>query len=213
MGILVSLGLLLLFFPPIFTALFQDYFKRFPILVNYIYNLLIGAALTGMMIFLVPQATYVFIFYYLLFFSLRAFIRGMSKGAITQLDAFSLSVYICFAVSVLWEIPIQLTIYQNIDAVILSLIKYIAIPLFFLQIYKMGWRPGIELYFTSIFLVTTGIMVTVFIYVLGIDHVFWMAHAFRLPIIIYLLYLIPYNITHIKETTKDKLLKRGEINE
>ena len=205
-NILVTLGLFLLYFPPIFVHLNQNLLKRYPVLTNYIYNIFIASILTGMMMGLVPQASSVFLFYFILFFGLRAFIRGMSRASISNIDAFTLSIYICFAVSVLWEIPIQLTNYQNIDAVIISGLKVIAIPLFFHKIYKLGFQfknTGIIILSLTIFY---GITLIHMINIEGIGYSFWFAHAFRIPIIILFLSFIPYNITYINADKNTELL-------
>ncbi len=208
-NILVTLGLFLLYFPPIFVHLNQDLLKRFPVLTNYVYNIVIASILTGMMMGLVPQASSVFLFYFILFFGLRAFIRGNSRASISNSDAFTLSIYICFAVSVLWEIPIQLTIYQNIDAVIISGLKAMAIPLFFHKVYKLGWRlKSIEPLRIGL-LVSLGMIITLFISDFGIDTMFWYAHAFRIPIILLLLSFIPYNITYNKESVDNSVTLVG----
>ncbi len=202
MDFLVSLGILLLFFPPFLTAMAQNLLKKYPILIDFVYNMVVGSILTGLLIALVPQAAGVFIFYFVLFFVSRLVIRSGSIMRINQLDAFTLSVYICFITAVLWEIPIQLTIYQNIDAVILSGFKALAIPLFIHKIYSLGWRLHENDVARVFGLIMIGYFIGIGIFTYGIETMFWITHLFRIPILIMLYKFIPFNITHIN-TTKE----------
>lgn len=150
---MVTLGVMLLYFPPILVAFNQRFILRYHNLLGFKLSIPIGLVLTVMMSYLLPSAWFVFVFYLALYHFAMFYIRVGSRFRITRPDAFSLSIYLVFAVSVLWEWPIQLNIPQNIDALILSVFKAVAIPLFFLKIYNIGFKLSV----TWVWLVTGGI--------------------------------------------------------
>lgn len=136
----VTLGVMLLYFPPLLIWLGQSFLDKHVRLIDMRFTLPLGAVLTVMLAYLIPEAWWIFLFYFALFNFTRFYSRYGSLFQISKLDSFSLSVYLCFAVSVLWEWPIQLAVTQNLDALILSGFKAVAIPLFFYKAYKLGFR-------------------------------------------------------------------------
>jgi hypothetical protein len=76
-----------------------------------------------------------------------------------RFTAFLISVYSIYFISVAWEYPLQLTTPQNVEAVLLSGFKALAIPLLFLELKRVGFRPtkawGISLYIALLYGMTS----------------------------------------------------------
>src|SRR3990170_4239696 len=138
LDIIVTLGVMLLYFPPMLVWASEPLLKRFnPVLQVIIFP--VSILLASIMISLLPQASYVFILYFILFTVWRKIIRMMGGSSS---DNIVLPIYMCFAVSVLWEWPVQIAIPQNPDALLLSLFKALGIILFIVKIRRLGWRVG-----------------------------------------------------------------------
>jgi hypothetical protein len=127
---------------------------------------------------LIPEALYVFTFYFILF---NAFLFFTDRMILDKVKAFSIAIYVCYSISVLWEWPIQLTIYQNIDAVILSGFRALAIPFFFYTIYKMGWKPTHSFINFNLIIVCLGFVLMQAINEFGVNNILMFLHLYRLP--------------------------------
>lgn len=145
--------------------------------------------------YLIPEARAVFALYFGIFF---LFMLSSDVAKLDNVDQFSLSVYACFAIAVLWEWPIQLAIHIKMmslnpsyaDALILSSLKAIAIPLFFYRAYKLGWSPSSFWLFLWLPILTIGEILTLLTLQFGPEIMFWWLHLYRLPWLLLLLAVI-----------------------
>jgi hypothetical protein len=153
----VTLGVMLLYFPPLLIWISQGFLRKYQVLIDMRFSLPVGLVFTIMLSYLIPQAWFIFLFYFGLFHFTRFYSRYGSLFHISKLDSFSLSVYLCFAVSVLWEWPIQIAVAQNLDALILSGFRVLAIPLFFYKAYQLGFRFGTSWIWISVFIFLGGV--------------------------------------------------------
>ena len=198
-----NLALFLLFMPPLFVFILKDSLKPIESMLSPLISFPIGVLLTYILSSLIPEATYVFIFYLLLFHFVMFFTGWGSKNIwqnkfiLSKIESFSLSVYFCFAISVLWEWPFQLAfqipygIYQ--EALMASSFKALGILFFFYTVYRIGWRP----YVGWLMLLMTTLMIGLLLTFLGIyfpsssNELFWHYQTYRLPWILLLLLAIP----------------------
>ena len=182
----VNLAFLLLFFPPLL-------FYMLPRFSDQVYRLLLLAAPLGAVLLIVMMRTsaFVFIGYLLTFYLLFYYAR---KAAMLDMrHSFAISLYAVFAISVLWEFPIQIGIPQNPDALLLSIFKGLGIPFFFLTIYRLGWRPSLGFVQAVAIIVTVGLFYGLALafqyqtYPIIDDKVqftpllIWSTHLFRIP--------------------------------
>jgi len=187
LDIIITLGVMLLYFPPMLIWASEPLLKRFnPVLQVIIFP--VSILLASTMIFLLPQATYVFILYFILFTVWRKIIRMMGGSSS---DNIVLPIYMCFAVSVLWEWPVQIAIPQNPDALILSLFKALGLLLFINKIWGLGWRLRNWVIIALPIIIALGNILAVLLLQNGVtDPLFWAAHLYRLPWILILTFIL-----------------------
>ncbi len=179
---LTPLGLFLLYLPPLFVMLFSKQLNHNRESINYKNIFLYSSILTVIMMVLMPEAYYTFWLYFIMFNLIYFYVERLTLDRALGLK---LGVYSCFAISVLWEWPIQLTLFQNIDAVIMSGFKAVGI----IALYQ-----NLKFNNTSGFIITLtlfiGLLITLGINFLGIDKMFYITHAYRLPWLLIILHSI-----------------------
>jgi len=174
-ALLINLGVFLLYGIPLLVFIIEGLINRCRDLLKYHLVLGLSSLLYVMMLYLYLPGWIPFTIYFFMFNSVFFII---DRVILDRSRSFMLSIYICYSVSVLWEWPIQLVFKQNLDAVILSLFKVLAIPLYIRIVYKMGWRPnkfwfGFVVFNMGLGLVLSGLLT------LGISpHIM---HFYRLP--------------------------------
>jgi hypothetical protein len=218
---LVSIGLFVLYLAPSFVFAFQKLIFRHIILTKFKFTIPFGLFIFFILSYLVPQASWIFFLYFILYHFSRSFIASrwlrslIDKKHINDVDnlslnqrkflavnSFSLSVYIIYSVSVLWEFPIQIAIIQNLDAVILSFFRLIAVPFFFYQTYRLGSRLNIFHLSGVIFIFLGGLVISILIIQYGVTPFEFLINSYRIIWFFFLLYLIPLNIGSSKSYIK-----------
>lgn len=174
-GTLVNLGVFLLYGVPLFVYLIKDLINGLRDLLRYHYVLAFSSSLYVLMLYLY-FAAYVPFTIYFVGFNLVFFI--LDRLTLDRARSFMLSIYICYAVSVLWEWPIQIVFSQNPDALILSLCRAVAIPLYLVTVKKMGWRPNKFFLKTVLILLVAGLVIA-FCLKSGADP--YLVHFYRVP--------------------------------
>ena len=135
---------------------------------------------------LIPQAWAVFPFYNILLIGLIFIAR---KYRMSLKDSLPMAIYFVFAISVLWEIPIQIGVSQNTNALALSMFKMLGVPLLFYWMYQRGWRLNVRFNVLLSETVMLGIILTGLITADAISTnrtLFWLAHSYRLVWIVIL---------------------------
>lgn len=135
-------GMFLLYCPPLLVWTYSTSIDSFLFKIPRYIIFSASVVLMVVMFQLMPTVPpFVFIFYMISFNSIYLLYNlcFKSKG-----EAFRVAIYVCFAISVLWEWPIQLTNYQNPIAVALSGFKALAIPFLFITVKNIGWRLSIK---------------------------------------------------------------------
>ncbi len=184
---LVPLGLYLLYLPPTFAFLFKNDLNHNRKSINYLNVISFSSVFTVIMMLLMPEAYYTFWIYYILFNTLYFYVERLT---LDKALALRLSIYSCFAISVLWEWPIQLTIYQNIDAVIMSGFKALGIIFLIYELKQSKFKINNTLGFIFTLTLFLGLLVTLGIVFFGIESMFYLTHIYRLPWIIVIIYAI-----------------------
>lgn len=171
-------GVFLIYFPSLllwgWQRILQRRFEQSIIPISVV----ISVALTGFMVINSVASPLIFLFYLGLFWSL--FFAGKKLSRLSNVVSVSMSLYACYAVSELYEWPIQVTIPQNPVAVALSGFQLLGLIFFFKQASKLGWKPTREFYKAIASCLLIGVGVALNIWILGIDKVFWFAHSYRL---------------------------------
>jgi len=129
--------------------------------------------------FLIPQAWAIFPFYSILLFLLVGIAK---KYGIKLKHSLPMGIYFIYAISVLWEIPIQYGILQNPDALMLSIFKVAGVPFFFYWLYERGWkvRPELIINLVLVSLVGAFLATRINYETIQISQLFWAAHSYRL---------------------------------
>ena len=177
------LGVYLLYAAPIMVFLWEPLLKR---VSNYVHESAMPLSI-GLVIFMMWAlniALYVFVFYFALYWVTQYL---LVRWGAPYSDSLILPVYMCFAVSVLWEWPIQLTIPQHFDSLFASSFKALGIPLLILHLRRRKWRPSTDFIILIIATVLIGFSIAGFISIVGIISMFWTAHLYRVPWIIIML--------------------------
>ncbi len=171
----IGLGFAILFFPPLLIATLGYSIQR----IKYLPHLLIISTpfLTILMMNLIPQAWAIFPFYNILLVGLVLIAK---KYKMEIKESLPMAIYFVFSISVLWEIPIQIGILQNPNALAISTFKMIGVPLLFFWMYQRGWRLNGRFYGTLITTIIFGAGLAYFIDYKTIQTLFWLAHGYRL---------------------------------
>jgi hypothetical protein len=125
--------------PPLAAWALQPLINRAWNIFTLMNTMMLSIVLTIIMSMAYPEAYPTFVLYFFIFNFLMLF---YSRSLLNNSKGLSLAIYTCFAISVLWEWPIQITIPQNETALALSGFKALGIPFFFFLVYKEGWRPA-----------------------------------------------------------------------
>jgi len=153
------LGVYLLYAAPIMVFLWEPLLKR---VSNYVHESAMPLSI-GLVIFMMWAlniALYVFVFYFALYWVTQYL---LVRWGAPYSDSLILPVYMCFAVSVLWEWPIQLTIPQHFDSLFASSFKALGIPLLILHLRRRKWRPSTDFIILIIATVLIGFSIAGFI--------------------------------------------------
>lgn len=177
-GAMINLGVFLLYMPPFIVFVSQHLLNKIRDLIKIWVLLMLSVPLYIMMVMLLPLAWGAFTFYFVTF---HLFFFFASRIILDNVKAFSLAVYVCFAISVLWEWPLQIVFYQNVDALIMSSLKALGIPFLYLTIYKMGWRPSAGFYYFLFLISSMGIVLVFGIPELLDYGLIFYIHLYRLP--------------------------------
>ncbi len=175
---LTPLGLFLLYLPPLFVMLFSKQLNENRESINYKNIFLYSSIFTIIMMVLMPEAYYTFWLYFIIFNLIYFYVERLT---LDRALGFKLAIYSCFSISVLWEWPIQLTLYQNIDAVIMSGFKALGIIFLYYQLKKDGYKLDNITGFLITLTLFIGLLITLGITFFGIDKMFYLTHAYRLP--------------------------------
>jgi hypothetical protein len=218
---LVSLGLFTLYLAPSFVFAFQKFITKYIIITKFKFTIPFGLFMVAILSYLVPSASWIYFLYFVLYHYARAFLASRwlrrlienldvydvddldtSKRNFLAVKSFSLSIYIIYSVSVLWEFPIQITITQNLDAVILSIFRAIAIPFFFYEIYRLGYRLDVIHLISAVFVFVGGLFLSVLISAFGVVPFEFLINSYRVIWFYFLVYLVPQYVgaskTYIK---------------
>lgn len=194
MNLVYAVGVFLLYLPPLMVFMTQGLIHRYRYLLYPERAIWLTVPLTAFMLVLLPEAWVAWLSYFCIFNIMNYYAyKRLRKPAI----AFSLSVYACFAISVLWEWPYQLSYTQNMDAVYMSLFKALGVPFFLLAIYRLGWRPNLFQLSSALLIVGYGVLA-----LLLIEHIGLLLHLYRLPWFFFLLFLVPSK--HLNKSTVPK---------
>src|SRR3990172_7726244 len=188
------LGVYLLYAAPIMVFLWEPLLKR---VSNYVHESAMPLSI-GLVIFMMWAlniALYVFVFYFALYWVTQYL---LIRWGAPYSDSLILPVYLCFAVSVLWEWPIQLTIPQHFDSLAASSFKALGIIFIFQKLVKLGWRPDRTSWWILISIILLGVSLTGNIWLNGINQMFWYTHLYRAPWIIFLLISIRETYINIR---------------
>jgi len=180
----IGIAFATLFFPPFIIASLGYYIQKSK---HFSYLLVISTPfLTILLMNLIPQAWAVFPFYNILLIGLILIAR---KYRMSLKESLPMAIYFIFAISVLWEIPIQIGVNQNTNALALSMFKMLGVPLLFYWMYQRGWRLNLRFNILLSEAVMVGIILTGLITPDAIHlnrHIFWLAHSYRLVWIVIL---------------------------
>lgn len=176
-GAMINLGVFLLYMPPFVVFVSQHLLQKVRDVLKFGLLLAISFNLYVLMIILLPQAWGAFTFYFVAF---HLFFFLASRIILDNVKAFSLAVYVCFAISVLWEWPLQIVFVQNLDALLMSSFKAMGIPFFYITLKRLGWRPRKEFYLAVILFFIIGLVLSLMINY-GFEAYYWPAHLYRLP--------------------------------
>lgn len=181
LGILINLGVFLLYMPPLVVFFSQRLLNGYRGFFQFKYVIPISWSLYLMMFYLIPRAGLAFTFYFLVF-NFLFFLAD--RVILDKVKAFSLAIYACYAISFLWEWPLILAYYgvlndYNFDAIVLSLFKGFGVPFLYLTIHKLGWRPNF--WFWLIVMVFTFTGVTIWMDIVSGRLFFLETHLYRLP--------------------------------
>ena len=177
------LGIYLLYAAPVTVFIYESWIRKAS---QYFQQSMMPLSI-GLVIFMMwalNAALYVFVFYFALYWLTQYL---LVRWGSSYSDSLVISVYLCFAVSVLWEWPIQLTIPQHFDSLAASSFKALGIPLLILHLRRRKWRLNIDFVMLIIATVLIGVSIAGFISLVGIIPVFWAAHLYRMPWIIIML--------------------------
>lgn len=175
---LINLGVFLLYMPPFIVFVSQYLLIKLRDVIKSWLLLGLSFPLYVMMIMLLPQAWGAFTFYFATF---HLFFFVASRIILDNVKAFSLAIYVCFAVSFLWEWPLIISYYgvlyaYNFDSVVMSLFKALGIPFLYLTIWRLGWRPNKEFIGLLVGIIILGRILST-----DISYVGWFIHLYRLP--------------------------------
>lgn len=197
------LGIFLLYAVPIMVFMYESVIRRVaPFIQQSAMPLSLG--LTIFMIWALHSAVYVFVFYFALFWICQFL---FTRWGACYSDSLVLPIYLCFALSVLWEWPVQLTVPQHFDSLLASGFKALGIPFLYLKLRKMGWRPDTDYYMMIMFALLIGSSIAGFIYLQGIKPSFWLAQGYRLPWIAILLLGVRDTYLNKLSTPQSQLVK------
>ena len=206
----IGIGFATLFFPPFLIASLGHYIQK----SNHLSYLLVISTpfVTILMMNLIPQAWAVFPFYNILLIGLILIAR---KYGMSMKESLPMAIYFVFAISVLWEIPVQIGVSQNINALALSMFKMLGVPLLFFWMYQRGWRLNLRFNVLLSEAIMFGIILTGLITPDAISTnrtLFWLAHSYRLIWIVILglevLSVLEKNTIKYQPLTQGKLTKR-----
>lgn len=201
---LVPLDLFLLYLPPLFAFMYSKTINHNRESLSYRNIIGISFFLTVIMNIMMIEAYYTFWLYFIIFNGLFFYVERLT---LDRALGFRLSIYSCFALSVLWEWPIQLILYQNIDAVLMSGFKALGIIFLYLELKKSKFKFDNTLGFFISLTLFLGLLITLGINFLGIHSMFYITHAYRLPWIIIIFYAI--TITYKNLNKKNTNLTSG----
>lgn len=198
--ILYILGMFLLYLPPLTVWYFSDItnkiINKFPLKIIFSISIVLWA----IMIQLMPTvAPFVFMFYLTTFNLILLLYNKLFKN---KGEAFRISIYVCFAISVLWEWPIQLTNYQNPIAVILSIFKALGIPFLLITLVKRGLKINHKQSLLLLYNVLVGIMLTYFLTIYPVTELYYILHLYRIFWLILFIFIIMETYNYHKRQTK-----------
>ncbi len=199
-------GLFMLYCPPLFVWLYTDLIDQTIVKIKDLtyYIFIISAIFTIIMFNVMPTVPlFVFGFYMITFNGIFLLYNKIfnNKG-----EAFRVAIYVCFAISVLWEWPIQLTNTQNINAVILSGFKALGIPFFIVTVKKRMWDLT---WMSAMFLVAIvfyGLTLTNFLTYINPNEIYFLLHFYRI------LWLVWFILIIIETYINSKDLKKRQYN-